>query len=370
MNSRDRLAESQTTNELRQQLAAWLKENEVLSLLKRRHIEAQLEKTLGEDKPLAELLKKMVSENPDLASIFKHGSRIPGGRGLGDGGSGSSTFNGKDEPTFFRFDNHEPLLEKRSPINHAMNLQFETDVVNDFFTRAGALSPGSFAIETLHPLGIDVSGVIGTLHDGSISVRLKHPAGSQVGEKYEVSLVIAAPDSDKKFINSLKVEVLPVAESQKPGGRGEKTSPNSGDKGGASQAGIDLPRIIPIYKEDWASHDWNEWTALEVQMLNDKPEAFQINMDNRYLDQARRKKPKSAHLLERRFQFGLSFLAIAVITNIDEVRKQLPDDATSNLSVEDIVRLSMTAIAQSVLPVIDVLGRLTESEMGDMAVDE
>ena len=93
-------------------------------------------------------------------------------------------------------------------------------------------------------------------------------------------------------------------------------------------------------------------------------------MDNRYLDQARRKKPKSAHLLERRFQFGLSFLAIAVITNIDEVRKQLPDDATSNLSVEDIVRLSMTAIAQSVLPVIDVLGRLTESEMGDMAVDE
>ena len=212
--------------------------------------------------------------------------------------------------------------------------------------------------------------MIGTLHDGSISVRLKHPAGSQVGEKYEVSLVIAAPDSDKKFINSLKVEVLPVAESQKPGGRGEKTSPNSGDKGGASQAGIDLPRIIPIYKEDWASHDWNEWTALEVQMLNDKPEAFQINMDNRYLDQARRKKPKSAHLLERRFQFGLSFLAIAVITNIDEVRKQLPDDATSNLSVEDIVRLSMTAIAQSVLPVIDVLGRLTESEMGDMAVDE
>ena len=370
MNSRDRLAESQTTNELRQQLAAWLKENEVLSLLKRRHIEAQLEKTLGEDKPLAELLKKMVSENPDLASIFKHGSRIPGGRGLGDGGSGPSTFNGKDEPTFFRFDNHEPLLEKRSPINHAMNLQFETDVVNDFFTRAGALSPGSFAIETLHPLGIDVSGVIGTLHDGSISVRLKHPAGSQVGEKYEVSLVIAAPDSDKKFINSLKVEVLPVAESQKPGGRGEKTSPNSGDKGGASQAGIDLPRIIPIYKEDWASHDWNEWTALEVQMLNDKPEAFQINMDNCYLDQARRKKPKSAHLLERRFQFGLSFLAIAVITNIDEVRKQLPDDATSNLSVEDIVRLSMTAIAQSVLPVIDVLGRLTESEMGDMAVDE
>ena len=93
-------------------------------------------------------------------------------------------------------------------------------------------------------------------------------------------------------------------------------------------------------------------------------------MDNRYLDQARRKKPKSAHLLERRFQFGLSFLAIAVITNIDEVRKQLPEEATADLSVEDIVRLSMAAIAQSVLPVIDVLGKLTETELGELASDE
>ena len=88
------------------------------------------------------------------------------------------------------------------------------------------------------------------------------------------------------------------------------------------------------------------------------------------MDQARRKKPKSAHLLERRFQFGLSFLAIAVITNIDEVRKQLPEEATADLSVEDIVRLSMAAIAQSVLPVIDVLGKLTETELGELASDE
>lgn len=370
MNSRDRLADSPATNELRQQLALWLKENEVLALLKRRHIEAQLEKTLGEDKPLAELLKKMVSDNPDLASLFKHGTRIPGGRGLGDGGSGPSTFSGRDEPTFFRFDNHDYLLEKRSPINHSMNLQFETDAVNDFFTRAGALTPGSFAIETVHPLGIEVSGMIGTLHDGSLGVRLKHPAGAKVGEKYEVSLVIVAPDSDKRFVNTLKVEALPAATSQKTGSGGEKTSPNSGDKGGAAQAGIDLPRIVPIFKADWDGLAWDEWTALEVQMLNDKPEAFQINMDNRYLDQARRKKPKSAHLLERRFQFGLAFLAVAVITNIDEVRKQLPEEATADLSVEDIVRLSMASIAQSVLPVIDVLGKLTESELGELASDE
>lgn len=370
MNSRDRLADSPATNELRQQLALWLKENEVLALLKRRHIEAQLEKTLGEDKPLAELLKKMVSDNPDLASLFKHGTRIPGGRGLGDGGSGPSTFSGRDEPTFFRFDNHDYLLEKRSPINHSMNLQFETDAVNDFFTRAGALTPGSFAIETIHSLGIEVSGMIGTLHDGSLGVRLKHPAGAKAGEKYEVSLVIVAPDSDKRFVNTLKVEALPAATSQKTGGGGEKTSPNSGDKGGAAQAGIDLPRIVPIFKADWDGLAWDEWTALEVQMLNDKPEAFQINMDNRYLDQARRKKPKSAHLLERRFQFGLAFLAVAVITNIDEVRKQLPEEATADLSVEDIVRLSMASIAQSVLPVIDVLGKLTESELGELASDE
>jgi len=367
MNSRDRLAESLMASELRQQLADWLKKNEVLAILKRRHIEAQLAKALAEDKPLAEMMRNLVNSNPDLAALFKHGSRISGGVGGGDGTGAPSVFEGKDQPTFFRYRGGESTMNRMSPINHAMNFEFETDAVNDFFTRAGSLTAGKFTITTEHPAGGEVSGVIGTLHDGCLQVRLKHPTAAVVDDEYKVRMVISVPDTETEFVNMLTVKVLPEAKVGAPGGEGERSTVTTGKKGGSSRAGIDLPRIIPVYRDEWATLGWNDSTALEAKMLDGKAEAFQINMDNRYLDQARRKKPKNAELLNRRYQFGLAITAVSVIANQEAARKQLEIEATEAMSIEDLVRVVCTSISQAVLPVIDVLGRLTEKELGDLA---
>jgi hypothetical protein len=367
MNSRDRLADSWLASELQQQLADWLKKNEVLAILKRRHIEAQLAKTLAEDKPLAEMMRNLVNSNPDLAALFKHGSRIPGGPGGGSGAGAPSDFEGKDQPTFFRYRGGDSTLNRTSPINHAMNIEFETDVVNDFFTRAGALTAGKFTIVTEHPAGGEVSGVIGTLHDGCLQVRLKHPTAAVVDEEYKVRLIVAVPDTDTEFVNTVTVKVLPEATVGLPGGEGERGTTTTGKKGGSSRAGIDLPRIIPVYREEWAALGWNDSTALEAKMLDGKAEAFQINMDNRYLDQARRKKPKIAELLNRRFQFGLAITAVSIIANEEAARKELLVEATEMMSTEDLIRMACTSISQAVLPVIEVLGRLTEKELGDLA---
>lgn len=367
MNSRDRLADSSMTSELQQQLADWLKKNEVLAILKRRHIEAQLAKTLAEDKPLAEMMRNLVNSNPDLAALFKHGSRIPGGAGGGGGTGAPSVFEGKDQPTFFRYRGGESTMNRTSPINHAMNIEFETDVVNDFFTRAGALTAGKFMIVTEHPAGGEVSGVIGTLHDGCLQVRLKHPTAAVIDDEYKVRLIISVPDIDTEFINTLTVKVLPEATVGTPGGEGERSTATTGKTGGSARAGIDLPRIIPVNRDEWTALGWNESTALEVKMLDGKAEAFQINMDNRYLDQARRKKPKIAELLNRRYQFGLAITAVSIIANEEAARKELEVEATEVMSTEDLVRMVCTSISQAVLPVIDVLGRLTERELGDLA---
>ena len=367
MNSRDRLADSSMTSELQQQLADWLKKNEVLAILKRRHIEAQLAKTLAEDKPLAEMMRNLVNSNPDLAALFKHGSRIPGGAGGGGGTGAPSVFEGKDQPTFFRYRGGESTMNRTSPINHAMNIEFETDVVNDFFSRAGALTAGKFMIFTEHPAGGEVSGVIGTLHDGCLQVRLKHPTAAVIDDEYKVRLIISVPDTDTEFINTLTVKVLPEATVGTTGGEGERSTATTGKTGGSSRAGIDLPRIIPVNRDEWTALGWNESTALEVKMLDGKAEAFQINMDNRYLDQARRKKPKIAELLNRRYQFGLAITAVSIIANEEAARKELEVEATEVMSTEDLVRMVCTSISQAVLPVIDVLGRLTERELGDLA---
>jgi hypothetical protein len=61
---------------------------------------------------------------------------------------------------------------------------------------------------------------------------------------------------------------------------------------------------------------------------------------------------------------------VAVIANDEEARKQLDADATALMSREDLVRLVTATVTQSVLPIIDVLGRLTEKELGDLAGEE
>ena len=196
---------------------------------------------------------------------------------------------------------------------------------------------------------------------------MKHPTTAVVDDEYKVRLVISVPDTDTEFVNTLTVKVLPAATIGTPGGEGERSTVTTGKKGGSSRPGIDLPRIIPVNRDEWVALGWNDLTALEVQMLDGKAEAFQINMDNRFLDVARRKKPKIAELLNRRYQFGLAITAVSIIANEEAARKQLEMEATETMSTEDLVRIVCTSISQAVLPVIDVLGRLTEKELGDLA---
>jgi hypothetical protein len=370
MNSRDRLAESQLAAEVRDQLASWLKDNPVLALLKRRHIEAELNKAMGEDLPLAELMRKLVRDNPDLAALFRHGSRIPVGPGGGDGVGAVSDFVGKDDPTYFRFRGGKEHLSRTSPQNHVMNVDLETDAVNDYLSRTGARKPGIVTIVCEHPSGDKVTAVVGTLHDGCLQVRVKHPTAAKAGDEYKVRFVITDPNTSLEFVNVLEVKVLADAEVGPSGTKGRRKAQNTGDKGGAGSGGIELPRLISVRKDQWESYGWNDATALDVQLLDGKAEAFRINMDNRYLDLARRKKPRTAALLERRFQFGLAFLAVAVIANEEQARAQVAASATELMSVEDVVRVTMSAVAQSVLPVIDVLGRLTERELADLVGDD
>ena len=72
-------------------------------------------------------------------------------------------------------------------------------------------------------------------------------------------------------------------------------------------------------------------------------------------------------MLNRRYQFGLAITAVSIIANEEAARKELEVEATEVMSTEDLVRMVCTSISQAVLPVIDVLGRLTERELGDLA---
>jgi hypothetical protein len=372
MNSRDRLADTQLAGDVERELSNWLKKNEVLRELKRRHIEAELNRALGTDISLVDLFRRLVRENPTLAEIFKMGNKVPTGRPEGEGGgeTGASKFAGREFPTYFRFFKRGDALSREISLGQRANISFETDARNDYLSRNH--EPGSLTWETSEIRGETVRGNIGSLHQGSLQVQLNLPVGAIVGDVHEIVFQVADVQKVDPIICKLSLLVCEPIKSGKSGGEGGnegRVNPNSDNGGKGGNRGIDLPRIIPVHRNEWPE-GWSDVTALDVVLsVDNKPEAFRVNMDNKFLLHAQHRDPKNAELLSRKFQFGLAFLAVSVIVNEDSFRSQIEAGLADDLPLEEIVRSSMTGVAQSILSVIDVLGKLTVADF-DSSIDE
>jgi hypothetical protein len=104
MNSRDRMRSNSLSQELDEQLESFLGEEQTLQTLNRNRREEQIKKSLEDQKPLEDTLRQLLKVNPKLAELLPFGMKLPANSfGLGAGNTGTSSFEGKKHPTYFRF---------------------------------------------------------------------------------------------------------------------------------------------------------------------------------------------------------------------------------------------------------------------------
>lgn len=363
MNSRDRMRQNMLSQELEQALEAFLGEEQTLQTLNRKRQEEKIKRNLEEQKPLEETLKQLVKVNPKLAELLPLGVKIPTNSfGLGTSDIGTNSFEGKTHPTFFRFKKNRNLIERNHPINQAIRIDFETDAVDNYFSRKTL--PGELKINLSSDKDDQPTPIyrIGNLSSGVMSIVL-HIDQNEVlsGDILEYEFRIEDETLALPFINRLVINVEAPVTSNDPGTFGKRATGTKPKGGIGGSQGVGLPNIVGITKNEWG----DEWTESEALHIKSNPEAgfdFFYNKDNRDLLLLQSQGRVNPQILDSQYKIGLMLIALSVV---ESSKRDYENDENPIISgdsdLEKIVAEITRAISPFWLSILEGLSGLKES---------
>jgi hypothetical protein len=323
-----------------------------------------------------------MKDSPTLAALFLKGSRIPNPfTPMKQKVTMKGAFKGKEHPTFFKFKEkpYGTALLRNCAENFRCSLTFETDAANGYFTRP--VDPGAFMVYRVNgDQRVPVESFNGpTLDAGEAVVRVKLPPNAQLGDVLSYVAVVEDTLREERFENPFTINVTAAVTTTGGGNGGKKKESGSkaeqGEHDADTQAGIAMPRIIPIYEEKWAAQApaFDKYTALRLVISEAPGEEgkdvydFFVNMDNLYLKAEAKHAKEELKLLQARYQYGLVLLGLALLHQDAQDKKhqkndEHPPEDREEDSISNRVEHITSAIAPVLLPMI--------SQLGSMELDE
>jgi hypothetical protein len=388
MNSRDRLSGGTLREEIERALEDLLKNCEPLRELRARRQREATEARLDDSKPLEQILKDVLRQSPTLSQLFLKGTRLSDPFRHDTRAKSTNPFIGKPHPTYFRFreKDYGTPVHRNTPANMRTRLFFETDAVDDYFTRE--VNPGKFEIYMIQGEDrLEVESYVGPyLHDGTGTVSMKLPPSIQPGDTLNFVTLASDPIMTTVFENGFSVTVREAVAPNPSGtpGRNRTERGDSTDEGAPS--GISLPKVVPVYEADWGQHDppFDKYSALRIipssqETSNHQEEDvydFFVNMDNLYLQSELKLAGDEVELLKAQFKYGMVLVGLGLLHQHRQDKKRRPESEDAEIQADDFerdlprkVKYFTTAIAPMLLPTINTLGELgAESLVG--AVDD
>ena len=364
MNSRDRLSNGELRKAIEVELEDLIGRHHGLKDLRERRRAGEIAERLDDAKPLEDVLGEILRNSPSLNRLFLQGQRLnrphrPGERG---------EFDGKTHPTFFRFAKtpHADRIHRSAEKGRKCRIQFETDVVNDYFTRA--MVPGSYDAEVLDgPIkGLDVSHNL-VLHDGVANWSIAVPDDIEVGKELTVQCTVTDATLIEPFVNIAVIKVVP--QRKRPSGPRPPKPPNKG-------AGIELPEIRRVKEGSplWNVHDFDHDTGCKViddadpdHRENGAKYTFYVNTSNKCFETDRKNSREDPAVVEAKFVYANVLVGLGLLNDSPTNDE---NSAEPTESPEERVASTTRALAPFLLPMIDFLGTLSPDalsggEVGD-----
>jgi hypothetical protein len=323
-------------------IVEYLRDHPGLKSLNARRRQARLATEMSEEQTAA-VLQELVRSDPTIASLFGRGRqiRLPVGP-LPE----PVPYVGQRYPTYFRI-HREPSggLVKQCPRNRTCRVDFETDAVNDYFSRTN--DPGHVNVR-------GVPTIVGGAHlwNGRGTLRFAPPASSNVGDRFTVGIDVMDRARVEAFVSTFVLEVEPEAASEPPG-----TNP----PGGSSISG--LPHVREVRRDAWTPFGFDELSALKLKAAEDDSLDIYVNMDNIHLKNeiARRRNLEPA-LLEHWFKWGMALLALGMLHDSRRAAEAAEHDATNDGQQTDVdphvmIAAACRGLAVTLVPVIYQLSR-------------
>lgn len=356
MNSRDRARRVPFRKHLEEELERQLHDHEGLRELNRRRREGELQESLGDQKPLQDVLDHVLSRVPELATLLKTGLGLASPAGLRAAPT-TSTFRGKRFPTFFLLvSEHMSHGRKQAPRNRRFRVQFKTDAVNDFLSRSD--EPGVFRISAD---GNPVGAYSLNLWNGTATLTVSLPDGCQVGQVIKYHSTLTSEDRVLPFETEFSVVVEPE-ETRLDGAVGRRKGPAGSGKTGNNMRPDEfrLPPVSELHRDELAKHGMDENDALKVMPAEDGFD-FYVNIDNRYLENERRRNSKEdPRILERQFECGLVIIALLLLNAKPKAVEGV--EAQEPMTAEEVGHV-VTTLAPAVIPIARVLGHLDVADV-------
>ena len=351
---------------------------------------------MEESRPLEEILESLLKASPALSKLFLPGSRIlkPFKKGLtsgkhgeeDEGPAGDKPFVGKPHPSYFKFPKKEygEILPRSFEVGRRCRLAFETDVDNEYFSRA--VNPGRFHVEVLEPCGIHEPNWSLTLHAGIAALSMVMPEDFVIGDRMTLQFTVEDDVLIQPFVNVAKLTAK--TSSDHPSGKGEPREGKGRGGDSTGPTGIALPDIIPVTEKDWGQYKFDRYSACAIVQdpsARDEDESvytFYVNVDNVHLLAEIKVGGEDPRLPRTKFIFGNVLVGLALIqySRDREQSRAKDEDGNGNgngsgsqklpedLTVELFVREATRALSPFMLPMIDRLGALSEDEVGSLGV--
>jgi hypothetical protein len=392
MNSRDRLSGGELRQQIEESLEELLRQHQGLRELKERRRREEIESKLDDEKPLEEILEKLLKQSPTLSNLFLQGLRASTPFKIAEVEAREQEFKGQRFPTFFKFKGKDygHFLNRDCHINMRCRLTFETDAENEYFLRA--VDPGEFSLALVQGESeLSVQNYVLNLNNGIATLSLSLPEDATLGQKLHYIARTNDRSRTDPFVNAFQVTVKEA--QQVRGKRADRRKPPSKEPGEDRErpSGIQLPNITEVHEDEWQNKTppFDKFTALRIRnagndanedAASDSPAVydFYINIDNLYLKAEMKTTKAEPNLLRAQFKYGMVLIGLALLQQDSEEQrrksekeKDMGDENGYGAGVEKKVEEFCRGVAPVVIPMISSLSSLSiEDELSLSASGE
>ncbi len=356
MNSRDRLSEGELRDAIEDELERIVREDPLLKDLREKRRREAIADKISDNKPLHDVLDKIIKKSPSLAALFITGKDLGNPFKSVAANISKDPFVGMYYPTYFRLMKKHKRRNKR-PINRKrIQFQFETDAVNDYLTRESDASTFDLFCN-----GRQVRDITPNLLNGVVTLNIWLSDEVNVGDELHYIATVNDETQIEPFVNEFEVIVTDEVNRGKsePGERKPKAGEEEGNR--TRPGGLELPDPTEVYEVDWEKRDFDKFSALSVMNTGNDGYDYFINMDNLYLksELKAQKANEDPKLLQTKFKTAMVLLGMMILKETSDGK-----DPQYNLAMSpgETVANFTSMVAPVILPMIDSLGDLQIEE--------
>ena len=342
MNSRDRLTEGDLRGLIESELEEILGANKGLKKINNIRRQKMAREKVEDSKPLKEVLEKIINKSPSLQALFKTGGDFSNPFMPTDLGV-EELYIGKDYPSYFRLLKGE--AEKECHINQRFRVQFETDVIDDYFYRERY--PGKFLLKIN---GEDNNGYTLNPWKGIYTLNVSVPSNLEIGDIVVGEVTVSGELQTDDF----KIEFLRKVISESHSGTGVKGKRKNRDKDGFA-----LPNIYEIYEDDWKQCSFNEFSGLDVKSDGNNGFDYYVNMDNKYLlhEIKNQNQEHKSSLMKSKYKFSLVLIGMALLKD-RELFESTGIFKSGDNDYGKLINHVTSSLSPIIIPMIDSLSKL------------